>query len=104
LLNHLLFRLTETGQDPRADPYRDEREASARISVHAPFGWDFGRNGLLVENAREQKIIARIRRMDAEGMSFRGIAARVDEEGIRPERGKRLLHTTVKSILTRKAA
>jgi hypothetical protein len=57
-----------------------------------------------VENAREQKIIARMRRMQADGMSYRGIAVRLDEEGIRPKRGKRWIHTTVKSILARNAS
>jgi hypothetical protein len=42
--------------------------------------------------------------MRAEGMSYRGIAVRLDEEGIRPKRGKRWIHTTVKSILVRNAA
>jgi DNA invertase Pin-like site-specific DNA recombinase len=81
-----------------------KRSRGERISGHAPYGCDFGRNGLLVENAREQKIIARMRRMRAEGMSFRGIAVRLDSEGIRPKRGKRWIHTTVKSILARNAA
>ena len=81
-----------------------KRSRGERISGHAPFGWDFGPKGRLVENAREQKIIARMRRMRAEGMSFRGIGVRLDEEGIRPKRGKRWIHTTVKSILARNAA
>jgi hypothetical protein len=58
----------------------------------------------LVENAGEQKIIARMRRLRAEGLSYRGIAVRLDNEGIRPKRGKRWIHTTVKSILSRAAA
>jgi hypothetical protein len=57
-----------------------------------------------VENAGEQKIIARMRRMRAEGLSYRGIAVRLDDEGIRPKRGKRWIHTTVKCILARSAA
>jgi DNA invertase Pin-like site-specific DNA recombinase len=81
-----------------------KRSRGERISGHAPYGWDFGRGGLLVENASEQKIIARMRCMQAEGMSFRGIAVRLDEEGIRPKRGKHWIHTTVKSILMRPAA
>jgi DNA invertase Pin-like site-specific DNA recombinase len=81
-----------------------KRSRGERISGHAPYGWDFGRGGLLVENAREQKVIARMRQMQAEGMSFRGIAVRLDEEGIRPKRGKRWIHTTVKGILLRNAA
>jgi DNA invertase Pin-like site-specific DNA recombinase len=81
-----------------------KRSRGERISGHAPYGWDFGQAGLLVENDREQMIIARMRRMQAEGMSFRRIAVRLDAEGIRPKRGKRWIHTTVKSILTRQAA
>jgi DNA invertase Pin-like site-specific DNA recombinase len=81
-----------------------KRSRGERISGHAPFGWDFGPGGSLVENAGEQIIIARMRWLRAEGMSYRGIAIRLDEEGIRPKRGKRWIHTTVKSILTRHAA
>ena len=81
-----------------------KRKRGERISGYAPFGWDFDSKGRLVENAREQKIIARMWRMQAEGMSFRGIAVRLDAEGIRPKRGKRWIHTTVKTILARNAA
>ena len=81
-----------------------KRSRGERISGHAPYGWDFGRGSLLVENAREQRVIARMRRMQAEGMSYRGIAVRLDEEGIRPKRGKRWIHATVKTILLRNAA
>src|SRR5499426_1750204 len=80
-----------------------KRSRGERISGHAPYGWDFGRNGLLVENAREQKVIVRMRRLRAQGMSYRGIARRLDGERIRPKRGRRWAHTTVKSVLTRNA-
>jgi DNA invertase Pin-like site-specific DNA recombinase len=81
-----------------------KRLRGERISGHVPFGWDFGSNGRLVANAREQTIIARMRRLRAEGLSYRGIAARLDGEGILPKRGRRWIHTTVKSILTRGVA
>jgi DNA invertase Pin-like site-specific DNA recombinase len=81
-----------------------KRSRGERISGHAPFGWDFGSGRLLVENACEQKIIARIRRLHAEGLSHRGIARRLDGEGILPKRGRRWVHTTVKSILSRSGA
>jgi site-specific DNA recombinase len=81
-----------------------KRSRGQRISGHAPFGWDFGPDGLLVVNAREQMVIAWMRRLRAEGISYRGIAARLDDEGILPKRGRRWIHTTVKSILTRDAA
>jgi DNA invertase Pin-like site-specific DNA recombinase len=81
-----------------------KRKRGERISGHAPYGWDFGTGKHLVENPREQEIIDRMRQMQAEGMSFRGIAVCLDAEGIRPKRGKRWIHTTVKSILARNAA
>jgi DNA invertase Pin-like site-specific DNA recombinase len=81
-----------------------KRSRGERISGHAPFGWDFGFGGQLVENACEQKIIARIRQLHADGLSYRGIARHLDCEGILPKRGSRWIHTTVKSILLRNAA
>jgi len=78
-----------------------KRARGERISGYAPFGWDFGRGGRLVRNAREQKIIARVRRLRAQGLSYRGIATRLEHEGIRPKRGRRWAHTTVKSVLAR---
>ena len=80
-----------------------KRSRGERISGHAPFGWDFGADGHLVENPHEQKIIARVRRLRAEGLSYRGIATRLDEEGILPKRGRRWIHTAIKSILARNA-
>ena len=80
-----------------------KRARGERISGHAPFGWDVARGGRLVRNAREQEVIARVRRLRAQGLSYRGIATRLDHEGIRPKRGKRWIHTTVKSILMRHA-
>src|SRR5215468_12379768 len=80
-----------------------KRSRGERISGYAPFGWDFGRGGRLVPNAREQQAIARVRRLRAQGMSYCGIATRLEHEGIRPKRGRRWAHTTVKSVLTRNA-
>jgi DNA invertase Pin-like site-specific DNA recombinase len=37
-----------------------KRGRGKRISLHARFGWDLGRDGRLVENAGEQEIIARL--------------------------------------------
>src|SRR5216683_4372199 len=73
-----------------------KRSRGERISGHAPFGSDFGASGKLIENAREQKVIARMKRLRADGLSYRGIGTRLDNEGIRPKRGKRWIHTTVK--------
>jgi len=46
-----------------------KRSRGERISGHAPFGWDFGPDGSLVANAREQKVIALIRQLRSEGLS-----------------------------------
>jgi len=78
-----------------------KRSRGERISRHAPYSWDFGSGGRLVENSLEQEIIARMRQLRAEGLSFRGIATRLEGEGILPKRGKRWVHTTVKNILMR---
>jgi len=80
-----------------------KRSRGERISGHAPYGWDFGSDGRLVKNSAEQKVIARLRELHAEGLSYRGIATRLEAEGIPPKRGRRWAHTTIKSILTRKA-
>ena len=80
-----------------------KRSRGERTSGHAPYGRDFGSGGLLLKNRREQRIIARMRKLRTEGTSFRGIATRLDREGIRPKRGRQWAHTTVKSILLREA-
>jgi DNA invertase Pin-like site-specific DNA recombinase len=83
-----------------------KRSRGERISGHAPFGWDFGPDGRLMENGCEQAIIARMRRLRAKGLSYHGIATRLDRdldrEGISPKRGWRWNHTTIKIILMRK--
>jgi DNA invertase Pin-like site-specific DNA recombinase len=81
-----------------------KRSRGERISGHALFGWDSGWRGRLVANAPEQKVIARMRRLCAKGLSYRGIATRLDGDGIPPKRGRRCNHTTVKSILMRDTA
>jgi DNA invertase Pin-like site-specific DNA recombinase len=78
-----------------------KRSRGERISGHAPYGSDFGTAGRLVSNDREQSIISRMRQLRSDGMSFRGIASRLDREGVPPKRGRRWDHTTVKSILKR---
>jgi site-specific DNA recombinase len=81
-----------------------KRSRRERISGHAPFGWDFSLDGRLVENTREQEVIRVMALLRAQGLSYRGIATRLDAEGIVPKRGRQWIHTTVKTILTRNAA
>ena len=77
---------------------RDRRE---RISGHEPFGWDFGADGRLTENQREQKALARIRQLHNQGKSLRKIAEWLNDRGIKPKRGKRWIHSSVLRILGR---
>lgn len=50
----------------------------------APFGYQVGEDGDLVENASEQALVARMRALRAEGMSYRKIAAEMAGEGGAP--------------------
>jgi DNA invertase Pin-like site-specific DNA recombinase len=78
-----------------------KRARGERISGHAPFGGDFNSGGRLVANPWEQQIIAQVRQQRAESLSYRGLATRLNGKGILPKRGRRWMHTTVKSILMR---
>jgi DNA invertase Pin-like site-specific DNA recombinase len=78
-----------------------KRSRGERISGYAPYGWDFTRGGRLVRNHQEQRIIGRIRRLRAGGLSYREIALRLDRDGVRPKRSKRWIHTTVMNVLQR---
>jgi hypothetical protein len=64
---------------------RDRRE---RISGHVPFGSDLGPDGLSADNVPEQKVIAWIRKLRAQGRSLRGIAELLSQRGIKPNRAK----------------
>lgn len=69
-----------------------------------PFGYDLGSNGLLVDNATEQRAIEVIRELRSRGYSYRSIAEEVEQRGILTKNGKaKWTHSAVKSILTRAA-
>ena len=80
-----------------------KRSRGERISGYAPYGWDFARGGRLVRNPQEQRIIGRIRRLRAGGLSYRKIALRLDRDGVCPKRSKRWIHTTVMNVVQRSA-
>ena len=54
-----------------------------------PYGFDSDHQGNLVPNAEMQDTLARIRELDAAGMSLRSIIAVLDSEGRKPRRGDR---------------
>lgn len=62
----------------------------------APYGFRVGEHGELVEDASEQALVARMRAMRAEGMSYRKIAAEMagdDGAPTHPEMIKRALNS-----------
>src|SRR5215469_6279557 len=77
---------------------RVKRGRGERISGHEPFGWDFGPDGLLVENRGKQKALAWIRELHEEGKSLREIAELLNGRGIKPKRSKRWAHSSVLRI------
>jgi DNA invertase Pin-like site-specific DNA recombinase len=81
-----------------------KRGRGERISRHAPFGSDFTVEGKLIDNANEQGTITRMKAWRGAGVSYRGIADRLNQEGIAPKRGGRWVHMSVKGILARCAA
>src|SRR6516225_11944981 len=81
-----------------------KRGRKERISGHAPFGWDFGPRGRLVENDQEQKTVAWIMKLHRRGESLRGVAKRLNERGFEPKRASRWLHSSVLRIVKRNAA
>jgi hypothetical protein len=80
-----------------------KRGRKERISGHAPFGWDFGPRGRLVENTQEQKTVAWIMKLHRQGESLRGIAKRLNDRGVEPKRANLWLHSSVLRIVKRTA-
>jgi len=80
-----------------------KRGRGERISGHAPFGWDFGRGGRLVENPAEQRAAAWIKELHEQGTSLRQIADILNAKGIEPKRAKKWLHSSVLRIVKRPA-
>ena len=78
-----------------------KRRRCERISRHAPFGWDFGPGGVLIENPAQQHGLCRIKALRAKGTSIRDIAAALTREGIKPQRSSRWSHSSIVRILGR---
>jgi site-specific DNA recombinase len=78
-----------------------KRGRKERISGHAPFGWDFGSCGKLVENIKEQKAVAWILKLHKRGESLRTIAQKLNDRGIEPKRASRWIHSSVLRIVHR---
>ncbi len=72
-----------------------------------PFGFDRvltgveGEKAKLVENSIELSVLNDMKEMKAQGESLRGIAARLNRQGVKPKRGKKWYASAVKSVLER---
>ena len=78
-----------------------KRGRRERISRQAPYGWDFGPTGRLVDNAEEQRVLALIAKLRTERKSLRMIATMLNELGIVSKNGGRWRHSSVVRILAR---
>jgi site-specific DNA recombinase len=79
-----------------------KRSRGERISRHAPYGWDFGTDGRLVENPGEQQGIAFARQLrQTQGCTLRQIAEELDTAGVKAKHGGQWSAMSVRSILAR---
>ncbi len=81
-----------------------KRNRGERISRHAPFGWEFGPAGKLVENAAEQEGIRLMRLLRAGGKGYEEIAVFLNGGNIKPKRAVKWARASVRAIMNRKAA
>ena len=70
------------------------------ISRHAPYGYRLNGQGW-IEDDREQRAISLTRRLRAEGLSLRQIAAELERHGHHNRRGRRLSAQTIANVLKR---
>ncbi len=65
------------------------RTSRRRFSRYPPYGWDLDRTGeTLVRNRAEQAVIRKMKKLRSEGLSFRAIADRLEEEGVSTKTGR----------------
>ena len=77
------------------DVKKDQKARKRYLGGKVPFGYRVGDSGALVEHETEQKAVALIRAMKAEGKSLRKIAEAVQGTGVS------ISHVGVKEILAR---
>ena len=70
-----------------------------------PFGFNRVEDGTdiekkrLVANSEELSVLESMRQMKSQGISLRGIAAALNDQGVKPKRGQRWYASSVKSVL-----
>ena len=79
-----------------------KRSKNEKTGGDIPYGFNLGKNGLLVENENEQKVIRLIHRLKREGHSLRQICRELEIEGYKTKRGNSNWHPqTVSALLKR---
>jgi DNA invertase Pin-like site-specific DNA recombinase len=78
------------------DAKRHQRRSGQYLGGDRPFGWRVGGDGMLIENEAEQRALADMRAMRDAGISFRNIAAQIEQS-----HGLRISHQGVKRVLSR---
>ena len=82
-----------------------KRARRERTSGRIPFGWKLGDDGVhLVEQAKEQTILARILELRAGGLSYRAIGAELTRHGMRPRSGAAWSPKVLRDICKREGA
>lgn len=65
-------------------------KAEGRFTGNAPYGWQAGADGHLVESEAEQRVLSMVSHYRAQGLSVRKIASTLAELGFRSRVGKPL--------------
>ena len=73
----------------------DQKKRGRFLGGTAPFGWNVGENGALIEVSEQQDVIRQIIELRREGLSLRAIAEKI---------GGTISHVTVKNILSNAAS
>ncbi|GAB5496605.1 MAG: hypothetical protein Phyf2KO_16850 [Phycisphaerales bacterium] len=97
----MMCALAQLESDVNGDRVREAldctRQRGRRYSLNAPYGYSY-QDGQIVPNDGEQRVARRIRRLRAKGWSYRRIAQRLDETGVRNRRGNPLPFQAVAAI------
>lgn len=87
--------------DQTREGLRELRAQGRRFNNDAPYGYRFSDDGLIVECAREQFVLAAIRRARAEGMSHQSIADHLAGNGMMGRSGSPFKRQTIARICNR---
>jgi len=81
-----------------------KRKRNEKTGGDVPYGYDLTRDGILIKNETEQKIIRLIRRLNRDGYSLRKICRELEREGQLTKRGNAVWQpSTISKILNRRS-